>query len=186
MESSLPLLVLYLHEHGLDVGEPALASPHVSMFTGGDDAAGFAPSFIEKPKIIPNETGTLITMRCKCKAKPKPEVTWFRGTTIVKESSKISINIKDVEENIYELTLEIKDPAAEDGGTYRCHVKNEFGESNANLNLNIEAEPEPEGDGPTFVEKPRITSHQNGKLVVMDCKVRSFIIYSGQRLQLFL
>ncbi|KAF2885738.1 hypothetical protein ILUMI_20442 [Ignelater luminosus] len=142
-------------------------------FDSGDNAAGFAPSFIEKPKIIPNESGTLITMKCKCKAKPKPQVTWYRGTSVVTESSKISINITDVEEDIYELTLEIKDPSAPDGGTYRCHVKNEFGESNANLNLNIEAEPEPEGEGPTFVEKPRITSHQGGKLVVMDCKVRA-------------
>lgn len=50
-------------------------------------------------------------------------------------------------------------------------MKNDFGESNANLNLNIEAEPEPEGEGPQFVEKPRITSQQNGKLVIMDCKV---------------
>lgn len=64
-----------------------------------------------------------------------------------------------------------QDPSGSDGGTYRCHVKNEFGESNANLNLNIEAEPEPEGEGPSFVEKPRITSHHNGKLVIMDCKV---------------
>jgi hypothetical protein len=143
------------------------------MFPGGDNAAGFAPSFIEKPKIIPNESGTLITMKCKCKAKPKPDVTWFRGTTVVKESSKIKIKVLDVEEDIYELSLEIKDPSGPDGGTYRCHVKNEFGESNANLNLNIEAEPEPEGDGPTFVEKPRITSHQGGKLVIMECKVRA-------------
>jgi hypothetical protein len=142
-------------------------------FQGGDNAAGFAPSFIEKPKIIPNESGTLITMKCKCKAKPKPDVTWFRGTTVVKESSKIKIKVLDVEEDIYELSLEIKDPSGPDGGTYRCHVKNEFGESNANLNLNIEAEPEPEGDGPTFVEKPRITSHQGGKLVIMECKVRA-------------
>lgn len=76
-------------------------------FVGGD-AAGFAPSFIEKPKIIPNESGTLITMKCKCKAKPKPDVTWFRGTTAVKESSKIKINIVDKEEDVYELSLEIK------------------------------------------------------------------------------
>lgn len=78
--------------------------------TGGDDAAGFAPSFIEKPKIIPNETGTLITMKCKCKAKPKPDVTWFRGTTVVKESSKTTLRVVDVEEDIYELVLEIKVP----------------------------------------------------------------------------
>ncbi|CAG2061432.1 unnamed protein product, partial [Timema podura] len=65
------------------------------------------------------------------------------------------------------------DPAGSDGGTYRCHVKNEFGESNANLNLNIEAEPEPEGDGPTFIQKPRIISERGGKLVIMDCKVKA-------------
>ncbi|VEN57316.1 unnamed protein product [Callosobruchus maculatus] len=154
-----------------DLGE---SNATISLnFDSGDDAAGFAPSFIEKPKIIPNESGTLITMKCKCKAKPKPDVSWFRGTTIVKESSKIKLRIVDIEEDKYELSLEIKDPAAPDGGTYRCHVKNEYGESNANLNLNIEAEPEPEGDGPTFVEKPRITSHDSGKLVVMECKVRA-------------
>lgn len=75
---------------------------------GADDGAGFAPSFIEKPRIIPNESGTLITMKCKCKAKPKPEVTWFRGATVVKESSKITIRSSGVEEDVYELTLEIK------------------------------------------------------------------------------
>lgn len=69
--------------------------------------------------------------------------------------------------------VNIQDPGAEDGGTYRCHVANEFGESNANLNLNIEAEPEPEGEGPSFVEKPRIVSEDNGKLVIMECKVKA-------------
>lgn len=47
-------------------------------------------------------------MKCKCKAKPKPDVTWFRGTTAVKESSKIKIMIVDLEEDKYELSLEIK------------------------------------------------------------------------------
>lgn len=73
----------------------------------------------------------------------------------------------------WDILLRLQDPSAPDGGTYRCHVKNEYGESNANLNLNIEAEPEPEGDGPTFVEKPRIQSQNKGKLVIMDCKVKA-------------
>lgn len=67
----------------------------------------------------------------------------------------------------------MQDPGTSDGGTYRCHVQNEFGESNANLNLNIEAEPEPEGEGPTFIEKPRIISENNGKLVIMECRVKA-------------
>jgi hypothetical protein len=66
-----------------------------------------------------------------------------------------------------------QDPVGPDSGTYRCHVQNEYGESNANLNLNIEAEPEPEGDPPTFMEKPRIRSEKGGTLVVMDCKVKA-------------
>ena len=67
----------------------------------------------------------------------------------------------------------MQDPSGPDGGAYRCHVDNEFGESNANLNLNIEAEAEIEGDGPTFVEKPRIQSQDKGKVVIMDCKVKA-------------
>lgn len=47
-------------------------------------------------------------MKCKCKAKPGPTVTWYRGQEIVTESSKISIKSTSIEENIYELILEIK------------------------------------------------------------------------------
>lgn len=112
-------------------------------------------------------------MKCKCKANPEPKVSWYRGTELVQESKKIKIKSASLKDDLYELTLEIKDPSVADGGTYRCHVQNEFGESNANLNLNIEAEPEPEGEGPTFVEKPRIVSEDNGKLVIMECKVKA-------------
>lgn len=112
-------------------------------------------------------------MRCVCKAKPAADVVWYRGTNVVKESSKIQIKSKVLEEDLYELMLLLSNPTSADGGAYRCHVKNEFGESNANLNLNIEAEPEPEGDGPTFVEKPSIQSKDNGKLVIMGCKVKA-------------
>lgn len=112
-------------------------------------------------------------MRCVCKAKPAAEVVWYKGATVIKESSKIQVKSTVLEEDTYELVLLLSNPSAGDGGAYRCHVKNEFGESNANLNLNIEAEPEPEGDAPTFVEKPHIQSKEGGKLVVMGCKVKA-------------
>lgn len=154
-----------------------------------------APSFIEKPRIIPNESGTLITLRCKCQANPKPEVTWYKGTKVVTETSKITMKVNG-EDNTYEVLLLIQvkskhpcgfyksinnitvlqfvqDPIGPDSGTYRCHVQNEHGESNANLNLNIETEPEQEGDPPTFLVKPRIQSKENGKLIVMDCTVKA-------------
>lgn len=169
----------------------------VHFFVAANDADGFAPSFTEKPKIIPNDLGTLITMKCKCKGKPGPIVTWYRGQTEINEDAlkyHLTVVASQSEDDHYEITLEIKvciqceniylfkykiyfvfkDPSGPDGGTYRCHVKNEFGESNANLNLNIESEPEPEGDGPVFIEKPRIISEANGKIVVMECKVKSY------------
>jgi len=76
-------------------------------FKGGEEG-GIAPTFIEKPKITPNATGTIITMRCRCRANPKPEVTWYRGTTKVSVSSRIKMKIVDVEEDVYDLFLEIQ------------------------------------------------------------------------------
>ena len=73
-----------------------------------ENDAGFAPSFIEKPKIIPNEDGSIILLKCKCRAKPKASVSWFKGTMDIDQSSKISMNIKSLEDDVYELTLEIK------------------------------------------------------------------------------
>lgn len=143
------------------------------LILGADDANGFAPSFVEKPCIIPNETGTLITMKCLCKAKPEPTVCWYKGDDIVQtQTGKINMVSTCVKEDHYEIVLEIMEPSAHDGGNYRCNVKNEFGESNANLNLNIEAEPEPEGEGPTFLSKPKISSEHSSK-VQMQCHVHS-------------
>lgn len=78
-----------------------------TFFIGAEDGAGFAPSFIEKPRIIPNEEGTLILLKCKCTANPKPVVTWFKGNKIVNETSKIRININEQDHN-YEMILEIQ------------------------------------------------------------------------------
>ena len=38
----------------------------------------------------------------------------------------------------------IQKPTSDDGGDYKCIVKNEHGQLQAKLNLNIEAEPPPE------------------------------------------
>lgn len=62
---------------------------------------------------------------------------------------------------------------ASDGGVYKCVVKNDAGEINANLNLNIEGGGDDDSEGPKFVEKPRIISERDGKLVIMECKVRA-------------
>uniref|UniRef100_A0AAG5CTD6 Twitchin n=1 Tax=Anopheles atroparvus TaxID=41427 RepID=A0AAG5CTD6_ANOAO len=144
-------------------------------FDTNENERGFAPSFVEKPKIIPNKLGTLITMKCRCRSKPKPTVKWMRKKQEVTSSSKVALEVKTVDEDTYELTLNIKDPNADDGGSYSCIISNEFGESSATLNLNIEAEQESTKNAPIFVEKPHIVSQENGKVVRMECKVKTDI-----------
>ena len=102
---------------------------------------GIPPTFTEKPKIVPNEKGTLVTLKYKIKADPKPEIQWFKGMDIIKDSAKFSQKFTSLEKNEYGIALEIQDPSAEDGGDYKSLVKNQHGQLQAKLNLNIEAEP---------------------------------------------
>lgn len=66
-------------------------------------------------------------------------------------------------------------PGKEEGGAYKCIIKNSAGEITANLNLNIEGGEAPKavGEPPVFIEKPKITSEKGGKLIIMECRVKS-------------
>ncbi|KAF0296563.1 Twitchin [Amphibalanus amphitrite] len=157
--------------------------------------SGKAPSFTEKPQIIANATGSLVTMKCRVRSSSKPEVAWSRGTETVRASSRISMRVTAVKEDEYEIVLELKEPKAADGGSYRCDVKNEHGATHASLALNL-AEPEEEKDDetdkkekkekkekteekpkpkvlpPSFVGAPVIRSEAD-RSVVMEVRVRS-------------
>ncbi|UYV65937.1 unc-22 [Cordylochernes scorpioides] len=133
---------------------------------------GTAPHFIDKPKMIPKDDGALILMTFKCKSKPKPEFAWTKNDQPVKESSRIKVEMIDHKNDEYTIQLTVKDPGDEDAGIYKCAVKNAHGDLNAKLNLNLEAEKE-SGVAPTFIEKPKITSLQDGKVILMECKVKA-------------
>merc|ERR1712038_692637 len=139
--------------------------------------SGIPPTFTEKPKIVPNEKGTLVTLKFRIKADPKPEIQWFKGMDKIQDSAKFSQKFTTLKEsNEYEIALEIQDPSAEDGGDYKCLVKNDHGQLQAKLNLNIEAEPQAPGkttDAPTFVEKPKIVTLNEGKLVQLIVKYKA-------------
>merc|ERR1712020_602544 len=100
----------------------------------------------------------------------------------IKDSAKFSQKYTNYqrESNEYEIALEIQDPSAEDGGDYKCLVKNDHGQLQAKLNLNIEAEPaaaaqakSPITDAPTFVEKPKIVTLNDGKLVQLIVRYKA-------------
>merc|ERR1712223_2188402 len=138
---------------------------------------GFPPTFTEKPRIVPNESGTLVTMKFKVRAKPKAEMQWFKGTQKIKEGPKFAVKYNTLANDEYEIMLEISKPCADDGGDYKCMMKNEHGQLQAKLNLDIEAEPAPAaapaGQAPTFVEKPKIVTREDGKLIMMIVRYRA-------------
>merc|ERR1712226_1645235 len=143
----------------------------------GPTGDGFPPTFTEKPRIVPNETGTLVTMKFKVRSKPKAEMQWFKGSQKIKEGAKFAVKYNTLSNDEYEIMLEISKPCADDGGDYKCMMKNDFGQLQAKLNLNIEAEPAPAliptGQAPTFVEKPKIVTREDGKLIMMIVRYRA-------------
>ena len=113
-------------------------------------------------------------MEVHVKSKTAPNYSWFHGSNSVKESAgHIKFSMEKEGSDEYAIILEIRNPAKEDGGMYKCTVSNADGEINANLNLNIAGAPAPSGEAPSFVEKPKIRAENDGKLIIMECKVKA-------------
>ncbi|GFQ82950.1 hypothetical protein TNCT_309441, partial [Trichonephila clavata] len=127
--------------------------------------AGEAPTFVEKPKITPEDGGNRIIMECKVRASPKPDIKWFCDGVEVHESTRIKQTIKQ-DKDVYHIKLELRNLEFTDAGLYKCNVKNVHGESNANLTLNIEL-------APVIKEKPKIIRKEIHKKVVIECRVAS-------------
>ena len=68
---------------------------------------GIPPTFTEKPKIIPNESGTLVTMKFRVRAKPKAEMQWYKGNQKIHEDSKFKSKYIELGKDEYEVLLEI-------------------------------------------------------------------------------
>lgn len=74
--------------------------------------------------------------------------------------------MEKIEEDVYYIKLELKDPGPEDSGLYKCNIKNSLGELNANLTLNIEIIP-------VIKEKPKVIKIVKKRTVIVECKVLS-------------
>ena len=66
-----------------------------------------------------------------------PEVTWYKGDTVVEHGGLFKITIQ-ADGNNYILQLEISSLTPDDGGLYKVTARNAHGASNASLNLNLE------------------------------------------------
>ncbi|KRY50894.1 Twitchin [Trichinella britovi] len=136
---------------------------------------GKAPRFTQKPVIKQTPEGHLL-MECLLDSQPNPKVQWFHGSKPVTDNARYTLNSKHLGKEQHLVTLLIKDPTADDRGTYKCNVANEFGDSNANINLNFAAEEESKIKPPVFLTKPKIIPKNDGAIILMECRVKSAVL----------
>lgn len=67
-----------------------------------------------------------------------PEIVWYCSDTEIINNQRTKMTRKVITKDSYSLTLEIKNPTKDDGGSYRCNAINMYGESNANIALNFQ------------------------------------------------
>lgn len=67
---------------------------------------GIAPTFKEKPKVVQDPSGKKLTIECKCTANPQPNLTWYKGTTVLKEDARHKMRMEK-NNNDYNLYLDI-------------------------------------------------------------------------------
>jgi hypothetical protein len=97
--------------------------------------AKLPPKFTTKPSL--RQEGTSIVFNCELEGAPKPEITWFRGSDLLKLDNRFVATITDIKPNTYDVKLEVKQASAEDSGTYKAEAKNQHGKTAANINLNL-------------------------------------------------
>jgi hypothetical protein len=108
--------------------------------------AASPPRFNKPPAIrqTPDDS-TRLFLECQVQGTPKPDITWFQNDNkISNTSTKYKQTIKVATGNNYNVTLEISNLTATDGGTYKILVKNKAGEITANVNLNLSNDDEDE------------------------------------------
>lgn len=73
----------------------------------GEKKKGQAPTFVQKPKIIPMDGGKRIVLEVRLKADPAPTVVWYHGTDTVQLGGRLTSTLTQ-EDDVYIVQLEIR------------------------------------------------------------------------------
>nr|CRZ24661.1 BMA-UNC-89, isoform b [Brugia malayi] len=133
---------------------------------------GEAPDFIEPIKPVTVSVGETAILEGKVKGEPKPEIKWFNGENIVKETSNIQLeNLPDGTQR-----LTIKNATVDDTGEYRCVASNQYGDVWCDVTLTVQV-PISEEEGaneyaaPTFLRTLEGIHAKELEHVVLECKI---------------
>ncbi|GIY11090.1 titin, partial [Caerostris extrusa] len=151
-----------------------------------------APECVEPLKDATVKESQPAVFRCRFSGTPAPQVKWFRGEILVKQSRYFRMS---VENDVY--TLRISEAFPEDEGQYKCVATNSAGTASTSANLKVvvpevtEVPPSlspladltvPEGSPARFVTTvtgtptPKITWYREGTVIKAshDFQVHSF------------
>uniref|UniRef100_A0A1A9UZC2 Myosin light chain kinase, smooth muscle n=1 Tax=Glossina austeni TaxID=7395 RepID=A0A1A9UZC2_GLOAU len=103
---------------------------------------------------------------------PKPQITWFKASRPIVETSNIIINT-----SARKSVLQISDIAADDSGKYIVQVMNEYGSDVAVASVAVEGPPEPPSGKPSISQGPdRVAIAWCGPPFDGGCMITGFII----------
>jgi hypothetical protein len=128
---------------------------------------GKPPHFPQQPVARQNEDGSL-ELECFLEAAPQPAIKWFYDTNELADGGRFATKLENKGNDAYSAVLQIKDLADADAGAYKCAITNPHGKGNANFNLKLTG-----FSAPTFIEKPKISSRDDGQVMVMEFKYKS-------------
>uniref|UniRef100_A0A5S6Q316 Ig-like domain-containing protein n=1 Tax=Trichuris muris TaxID=70415 RepID=A0A5S6Q316_TRIMR len=130
---------------------------------------GRAPHFPQQPVARQNDDGS-IELECFMEANPLPEIRWFYEQSEVFDGGRYAMRLDDKGNDAYSAVLMIRDLDDVDAGSYRCAILNQHGRGNANFHLKLTG-----FSAPSFVEKPKIESKDEGHVLLFEfqCKSKS-------------
>jgi len=128
---------------------------------------GKPPHFPQQPVARQNDDGS-IELECFLEAAPAPDIKWFYEQNELQNGDRFNFRLDNTGSEAFSAVLQIKDLDDSDAGAYRCAITNAHGRGNANFNLKLTG-----FSAPTFVEKPKISSRDDGQILVMEFKAKS-------------
>ncbi|XP_004677497.1 PREDICTED: muscle, skeletal receptor tyrosine-protein kinase isoform X2 [Condylura cristata] len=123
------------------------------------------PKITRPPINVKIIEGLKAVLPCTTMGNPKPEVSWIKGDSALRENSRIAV--------LESGSLRIHNVQKEDAGHYRCVAKNSLGTAYSKLvKLEVEEESEPEQDAKVFARILRAPESRNvtfGSFVTLRC-----------------
>jgi|SwirhirootsSR3_FD_contig_31_22488909_length_1546_multi_5_in_0_out_0_1 hypothetical protein len=128
---------------------------------------GKPPHFPQQPVARQNDDGS-IELECFLEAAPQPDIKWFYEQNELQNTGRFAMRLDNKGADAFSAILQIRELDDTDAGAYRCAITNPHGRGNANFNLKLTG-----FSAPTFIEKPKISSRDEGQILVMEFRCKS-------------